>query len=81
MGSAIYQIQNGQLRLTAYTSKSLPVAAQNYSITELGLYGLATDITMFSYLLKRVNFDVVVDHLALTPIMKNKSVSATNNIK
>ena len=34
-GSALYQIQNGQPRLIAYASKRMPVAAKNYSITEL----------------------------------------------
>ena len=31
--SAIYQIQNGKLKLTAYASKRLPEVARNYSIT------------------------------------------------
>ena len=29
-GSALYQIQNGQPRLTAYASKRMPEAAKNY---------------------------------------------------
>ena len=33
-GSALYQIQNGKPKLIAYTSKRLPEAARNYSITE-----------------------------------------------
>ena len=32
---ALYQIQNGKPKLIAYTSKRLPEAAHNYSITEL----------------------------------------------
>ena len=32
-GSALYQIQNGKPKLTAYTSKRLPKAAKSYSIT------------------------------------------------
>ena len=35
MGSALYQIQNGQPKLIAYVSKRMPEAAKNYSITEL----------------------------------------------
>ena len=43
--------------------------------------GLALNVASFSHLLKRVNFDAVVDHLALTHIMQSKSESATNRIK
>ena len=32
-GSALYQIQNGKLKLIAYASKRLPEAARSYSIT------------------------------------------------
>ena len=35
-GSALYQIQNGKPKLTAYASKRL-AAAESYSITELEL--------------------------------------------
>ena len=35
-GGALYQIQNGKLKLIAYSSKRLPEAAHNYSITEFG---------------------------------------------
>ena len=34
-GSMLYQTQDGTHRLTAYVSKRMPEAAQNYSITEL----------------------------------------------
>ena len=54
-GSALYQIQNGQPRLTAYASKRMPEAAKNYSITELEMCGLAMTITTFSHLLKKVD--------------------------
>ena len=46
-GSALYQIQNGP-RLIAYTSKRMPEAAKNYSITELEMCGLAMNIVHFS---------------------------------
>ena len=71
-GSAFYQIHNGHSRLIVYTSKQMPLAAQSYSITELVLCGLAINITSFSHLLKLINFDAVVDLLALTHIMKSK---------
>ena len=54
-GSALYQIQNGKLKLIVYASKRLPEAARNYSITELQLCGLPINIASFSHLLKRVD--------------------------
>ena len=69
-GSALYQIQNGKPKLIAYTSKRLPEAAQNYSITELEMCGLAINISSFAHLLKRVDFDAIVDQLALVYILK-----------
>ena len=68
-GSALYQIQNGKPKLIAYTSKRLPGATKSYSITELELCGLAINITSFSHLLKRVDFDAIMDHLMLSWII------------
>ena len=65
-GSVLYQMQNGKPKLIADASKRLPEAAKNYSITELELCGLTINIASFSHLLKRVDFDAVVDHLSLT---------------
>ena len=79
--SALYQIQNGKLKLIAYTSKGLPEAAKSYSITEPELCGLAINIASFSHLLKRVDFDTIVDHLALTHITKSKMEPAATRIK
>ena len=56
-------------------------AAKNYSITKLELWGLANNIGCFPHLLTTVNFDAVVDHLALTCTMKGKPEPATNCIK
>ena len=80
-GSVLYQIQNGQPRLIAYASKRMPEAAKNYSITELEMCGLAMNITTFSHLLKKVDFDAIVDHLAITHIMRSKAEPATTRIK
>ena len=80
-GSALYQIQNGKPKLIAYVSKRLPEAAKSYSITELELCGLAINIASFSHLLKRVDFDAIVDHLALTHIIKSKMEPTTSRIK
>ena len=80
-GSALYQIQGGKPKLIAYASKSLPEAAKNYSITELELCGLAINIASFAHLLNRVDFDAIVDHLALMHIIKSKAGPATTRIK
>ena len=80
-GSALYQIQNGKPKLIAYASKRLPEAAKSYSITELELCGLAINIAGFSHLLKRVDFDAIVAHLALTHIIKSKMEPTTTRIK
>ena len=80
-GSALYQIQNGKPKLIAYVSKRLPEAACNYSITELEMCGLAINIVSFAHLLRKVDFDMVVDHLAITQIMRSKVELVTNRIK
>ena len=80
-GSTLYQHQDGKPTLTAYASKRMPEAAKNYSITELEMFGLAINIATFSHLLKRGDFDAVVDHLAIRHIMKSKMEPVTNRIK
>ena len=78
-GSALYQIQNGQPKLIAYAR--MLEAAKNYSITELEMCGLAINIASFANLLKKVDFNVIVDHLAITHIMRSKAEPATTRIK
>ena len=80
-GSALYQIQNGKPKLIAYVSKRLPEAACNYSITELEMCGLAINIASFVHLLRKVDFNAVVDHSAITQIIRSKVEPATNRIK
>ena len=43
--------------------------------------GLAMNITTFSHLLKKVDFDTIVDHLAITHIMRSKAEPVTTRIK
>ena len=81
MGRVLYQIQNGKPKLTVYVSKRLPEAARNYSITELEICGLAINIVSFAHLLKRVDFDAVVYHLALTNITESKVEPASTRIE
>ena len=80
-GSVLYQIQNGQPKLIAYASKRMPEAAKNYSITELEMCVLAMNIATFLHLLKKVDFNAIVDHLAITHIMRSKAEPATTRIK
>ena len=80
-GSVLYQIQNGQPKFIAYASKRMPDPAKNYSITEIEMCRLAMNIATFSHLLKKVDFDAVVDHLAITHIMRSKVEPTTTRIK
>ena len=80
-GSALYQIQNRKPKLIAYVSERLPEAACNYSITELEMCGLAINIASFVHLLRKVDFDAVVDHLAITQIIRSKAEPAMTRIK
>ena len=63
-----------------YTSKKLPEAARNSSITDLELCGLAINVVTFSHLLKIVYSDMI-DQLALTHIIKSKEEPVTARIK
>ena len=80
-GSELYQIQGGKPKLITYARKRIPEAAKNYSITELELCGLAINIASFAHLLKKVDFDAIVDHLALMHIIKSKAEPVTTRIK
>ena len=53
----------------------------NYSITELEMCNLAINIATFVCLLKRVDFNAIVDHLALIHIIKSKAEPTTTIIK
>ena len=59
----------------------MPEATRNYSITELEMCTLAINIASFAHLLKRVDFDAIVDHLAIMHIMKSMMEPASNRIK
>ena len=50
-------------------------ATNKYSITCFELCSLAVNIVSFAHLLKKVDFDAIVDliYLALTHIIKNKT--------
>ena len=69
------------LKLIVYMSKRMLETAQNYSITELEMCGLAINIVSFAHHLLKVDFDVTVDHLAITHIMKCKAELTMTQIK
>ena len=73
VSSALYQIQDSKPKLIVYASKRFPEAVGSYLITGLELCSLAINIASFSHLLKRVDFDAIVDHLALIHIVKSAS--------
>ena len=72
----ILHLPDGKGRFHLYSE-----AARNYSITELEMYGLAINIASFAHLLKKVDFDAIVDQLALVHILKSKTEPATPRIK
>ena len=71
----------GKPKLIAYASKRLPEAVKHYSITKLELCRLAINIASFSHLLKRLDFNAIVDHFSLTHIIKCKAEPTTVRIK
>ena len=81
MGSALYEIQNEKPKLITYASKRLPEAAHKYSISEQEMCVLTINIASFVHLLRKVDFDAAVDHLARTLIMRSKVEPATTRIK
>ena len=76
MGSPLYQIQNGKPKLIAYASKNYQKQQRTIPIQ----CGLAINIMSFVHLLKRVDFNAIVDHLALVHIIKSKTEPATTRI-
>ena len=72
MGSIISNTK-WKAKIKAYASKRLPEAARNFSVPELELCGLAINMASFFSFIQRVDFDVIVDHLALMHIIKSKA--------
>ena len=80
-GCTLHRIHKGKPKLIAYVTKTLLKAVRNYSITGLEMCGLAINFASFVLLLKRINFDAIVDHLALMHIIKSKVEVTTTRIK
>ena len=54
---------------------------EKHPCSELEMCGLAINIASYAHLLKKVDFDAIVDHLALVHILMSKTEPATARIK
>ena len=59
-GASLWQMQGNQNKLVGYQD----IAVSRYSISELELTGLASNISGFKHLLSKTEFTVYVDHSA-----------------
>ena len=80
-GAALYQYQGAAFYIVGYNSKKLPKAVQNYSVTELELFGLVINIYAFRQLLTNVYFEVFCDHSAIAQILNGKKKLPTHRIQ
>ena len=67
-------------KLLGYASKTLPEVCTRYSATELEMTGLLVNMNLWKKLLKHREFDVAVDHVAVTQILKAKTEPVTTRI-
>ena len=80
-GAALYQYQGSAFYIIGYNSKKLSKAVQNYSVTELELFGLVVNIYAFKQLLTNVYFEVFCDHSAIVQILNGKKKLPTRRIQ
>ena len=80
-GAALYQYQGSAFYIVGYNSKKLPKAVQNYSVTELELFGLVVNIYAFKQLLTNVYFEVFCDHSTIVQILNGKKKLPTRRIQ
>ena len=80
-GAALYQYQGSAFYIVGYNSKKLPKAVQNYSVTELELFGLVVNIYAFKQLFTNVYFEVFCDHSAIVQILNGKKKLPTRRIQ
>ena len=79
--AALYQYQGSAFYIVGYKSNKLPKAVQNYSVTELELFGLVFNIYAFKQLLTNVYFEVFCDHSAIVQILNGKKKLPTRRIQ
>ena len=80
-GASLWQMQGNENKLVGYHSKRLPDAVSRYSISELELTGLASNISHFKHLLSKTVFTVYVDHSPLCHILKAKRQAPTLRLR
>ena len=80
-GAALYQYEGSALNTVGYNSKKLLKAVQNYSVTELELFGLVVNIYAFKQLLTNVYFKVFCDHSVVIQILNGKKKFPTRRIQ
>ena len=80
-GAALYRYQGSAFYIVGYNSKELPKAVQNYSVTELELFGLVVNIYAFKQLLTNVYFEVFCDHSAIVQILNGQKKLPTRRIQ
>ena len=80
-GASLWQMQGNENKLVGYHSKRLPDAVSRYSISELELTGLASNISGFKHLLSKTEFTLYVDHSALCHILRAKRQAPTLRLR
>ena len=79
--SSLWQVQEGQLHLIGYASKTLLEACMHYSVTELEMTGLLVNMGLWKSIIRHRKFDAAIDHAAVAQILKAKAKPATTCIK
>ena len=80
-GAAFYQYQGSAFYIVGYNSKKLPKAVQNYSVTEIELFGLVVNVYVFKQLLTNVYFEVFCGHSMIVKILNGKKKLPTRRIQ
>ena len=80
-GTALYQYQGLAFYIIGYISKILPKAVQNYSVTELKLFGLVVNIYAFKQLLTNVYFQIFCNRSTIVQILNGKKKLPTQRIQ
>ena len=80
-GSALYQIQNGKPKLITSGSKKTSWSSKELFNYRIRILWFSNQYSQFFTLIKRIDYNAIVDHLALTHIIKSKVEPATVRIK